>query len=63
MKAKEGTVPAYFSASYLGVVLGSLLCHLRQSQLDGVELPHHKGEMVRPLLTWLGAPRHDGGMF
>lgn len=34
----------------------SLLYGPRQSQLGGLELPLCEGEMVQPLLTWLGAP-------
>lgn len=30
----------------------------RQSQLDDLELPHHKGEMVQPLVAWIGTPPH-----
>lgn len=37
----------------------SLLYDPRQRQLDGLVLPHHKGEMVQPSLTWLGIPYHD----
>jgi hypothetical protein len=40
--------------------LWSLLYDPRQSQLAGLELSHHKGEMVRPSLTWLGTSYHDG---
>jgi hypothetical protein len=38
-----------------------LLYDLRQSQLDSLELPHCKGEMIRPLLTCLGVPLLYGG--
>ena len=49
--AKEWKVPAYFSTRGLGEVLWSLLYNPRQSQLDGLEPPHLKGETIRLLLT------------
>ena len=46
--AKEWKVSAYFKASCLGKGLVVLAHDLRQSQLDGLELPHCKGEIVQP---------------
>lgn len=59
---KEWKVPTYFKTSYLGEVLWPLLYDPRQSQLSGFELPHCKGEIVLPLLAWLGAPSHQGSL-